>query len=140
MTQEKRYLKALPVADPETQEFWDGCKRHKLLIQRCKGCSGFYFWPRNICPHCHSHDVESVETSGKGKVHTFSVVRQNTMPGWRDELPYIVAIVEIDDAGGTQMMTNLVDCDPDQVKIGMPVEAAFDDVTPEVTLPKFKPA
>ncbi len=101
--------------------------------------SGHYFYPRAMCPLCHSADVEWVRCGGKGKVHTFTVVLQNMARGFRDEVPYVVAMVELDE-GGVQMMTNIVGCDVDDVKVGMPVEVAFDEVTEEITLPKFKPA
>jgi uncharacterized OB-fold protein len=76
--------------------------------------------------------------SGKGKVYTFTVTYQNQAAGFRDSLPYVMGYVEL--AEGVKMLTNLVDCKPEEVKIGMPVEVVYEDVTPEVTLAKFRPA
>ncbi|MEE9284362.1 MAG: Zn-ribbon domain-containing OB-fold protein [Dehalococcoidia bacterium] len=140
MTQEKpRYVKPLPVPNTESAPFWDACKEHRLQVQRCKRCSQFYFYPRSHCPFCHQGDVEWVQCSGKGRVHTFTVVRQNMAPGFREEVPYVVAIVELEE-DGVQLMANIVECDSGDVSIGMPVQVAFDDVTEEVTLARFKPA
>jgi hypothetical protein len=85
-----------------------------------------------------SSATEWVRASGRGRVYTFTITRQNQAPGFREELPYVLAIVELDE--GPRLMTNVVGCAPDAVRIGMAVEVVFDDVTPEVTLPKFRPA
>ncbi len=138
-TQKPRYVKPLPQIDPESEPFWKGCKEHRLEVQRCKKCSQFYFYPRARCPFCFTNEVEWVKCSGKGKVHTFTIIRQSAMPGFRDEAPYVVAVVELDE-GGVQMLTNLVQADVTKVKIGMPVQVHFEDATEEITLPKFRPA
>jgi hypothetical protein len=78
-----------------------------------------------------------VRATGRGTVHTFTVTHQNQAPGFREELPYVLAIVELEE--GPRLMTNVVGCAPDAVRIGMPVEVVFEDVTPDVTLPKFRP-
>jgi uncharacterized OB-fold protein len=85
-----------------------------------------------------SSSTEWVRASGKGTVHSFTVTYQNQAPGFREELPYVLAVVEL--AEGPRLMTNVVECAPDAVRIGMAVEVVFDDVTPEVTLAKFRPA
>ena len=85
-----------------------------------------------------SSRVEWVRSAGVGEVYTFSVTYQNHSPGFREELPYVLAVVEL--ADGVRLMTNVIGCSPDQVRIGMAVEIVFEDVTPEVTLPKFRPA
>jgi uncharacterized OB-fold protein len=79
-----------------------------------------------------------MRAKGTGKIYTFTVTHQNQAAGFRESLPYVLAWVELDE--GLKMLTNVVDCSPEQVKIGMPVEVVFDDVTPQVTLPKFRPA
>jgi uncharacterized OB-fold protein len=84
-----------------------------------------------------SLDLEWTELSGKGEVHTFTVVYQNGMAGFVDDVPYAVGYVTLDE--GPQMMTNFIGIEPEQVRIGMKVDIVYDDVTPEVTLPKFKP-
>jgi uncharacterized OB-fold protein len=86
---------------------------------------------------CLSSEAIWERASGRGTVYTFTVTHQNQAPGFRDELPYVFAIVEL--AEGVRIVTNVVGCPPDAVRIGMPVEVVFEDVTPEITLPKFRP-
>ncbi|MBI1818590.1 MAG: Zn-ribbon domain-containing OB-fold protein [Deltaproteobacteria bacterium] len=134
---EKKYAKPLPRIDEESKGFWEACQRHELRVQKCHDCGAFRYYPRALCPHCLSDRTEWVLSSGRGTVYTFTVTHQNQAPGFRDALPYVMAYVELDE--GVRMLTNIVDCDPAQVKIGMPVQVIFEDVTPEVTIPKFKP-
>ena len=135
---EKKYAKPLPRIDQESKGFWEACQRHELYVQRCGGCSMTRYYARALCPRCLSDDTQWVLSSGKGTVYTYTVTHQNQAPGFRDSLPYVLAYVEL--AEGVRLLTNIVGCDPAAVKIGMPVEVVFEDVTPETTLPKFKPA
>jgi len=137
MADAKGYKKPLPRVDEETRGFWEALARHELYVQRCRACDTTRFYPRAVCPACLSSATEWVRASGRGTVYSFTVTHQNQAPGFREELPYVLAIVEL--AEGVRMMTNVVGCAPDAVRIGMPVEVAFDDVTPEITLPKFRP-
>ncbi|TMA99719.1 MAG: OB-fold domain-containing protein, partial [Deltaproteobacteria bacterium] len=91
-----------------------------------------------VCPACLSSATEWVRASGRGTVYSFTVTYQNQAAGFREELPYVLAIVELDE--GVRMMTNVVGCAPDAVRIGMPVQVVFEDVTAEITLAKFRPA
>ncbi len=141
MPQEKEpraYRKPLPHIDEESRPWWEAAQRHDLYIQKCRDCGDLRFHPRALCTSCMSARTEWVRCKGTGKIYTFTVTNQNQAGGFRDSLPYIMAWVEVDE--GLKMLTNIVDCPPEQVKIGMPVEAVFDDVTPEVTLVKFRPA
>ena len=134
---EKKYPKPLPRIDEESKGFWEACQRHELYLQRCGDCGAFRYYPRALCPSCLSDRIEWVRSSGQGTIYTFTVVYQNLAPGFRDELPYVLAYVELEE--GVRMLTNIVGCPPEAVRIGMPVEVIFEDVTPAVTLPKFKP-
>jgi uncharacterized OB-fold protein len=134
---EKKYKKPLPRIDEESKGFWEACQRHELYIQRCRACGVLRYYPRALCPSCLSNEIEWVLSSGQGTVYTYTVTYQNQSAGFRDELPYVLAYVELDE--GVRLLTNIVGCAPDAMKIGMAVEIAFDDVTAEVTLPKFKP-
>ena len=87
---------------------------------------------------CLSSAIDWVRACGRGTVYTFTVTYQNQAPGFRESLPYVLAVVQFDE--GAELMTNVVGCAPDDVRIGMPVHIVFDDVTPEITLAKFKPA
>ena len=142
MTQQEAktaYNKPLPVIQQEADFFWEKTKAGELWVQRCKPCNKTYFFPRNFCPDCHSEDVAWEKTDGKGTLYAFTIVHAS-MPAFKDMLPYIFALVEVQ--GGARLPTNLVGVEPDpaKVKIGMPLQVTFDAVTPEVTLYKFKPA
>ena len=134
----RAYRKPLPHIDEENRPWWEAAQRHELYIQKCRDCGDLRFHPRALCTSCMSSRTEWVRCKGGGKIYTFTVTNQNQAAGFRESLPYVMAWVELDE--GVKMMTNIVDCPPEQVKIGMPVEAVFDDVTPEVTLVKFRPA
>src|SRR5690242_21497656 len=131
------YKKPLPRIDEESRGYWEALARHELVFQRCRGCGTKRFPPRAVCPVCLSSSVEWVRASGRGTVYSFTVTHQNQAPGFRESLPYVLAVVELEE--GPRVMTNVVGCTPDAVRIGLPVEAVFEDVTPEVTLLKFRP-
>ncbi len=134
------YKKPLPLpANPElTKPFWEAAKRHELVLPRCKKCNHLFFFPREVCPVCLSPELEYAQVSGKGRLHTFTVVHQPGNPAFNDDVPYIYAVIQLDE--GPRMISNLVDCSIEDAKVDMPVTVVFDDVTPEWTLVKFKPA
>lgn len=131
------WKKLLPTPSPETRPFWEACRRGQLLLQRCRACGLHQFPPRAICSHCWGKDVEWVTSSGKGTVWTFTVTHQNRSPGFAEEVPYVLAYVELE--GGARMMTNIIECRPQDVRIGMPVEAVFVKATEEISVPYFRP-
>jgi uncharacterized protein len=132
------YRGPLPVPTPETRPYWEAARRHELRLQHCRACGRYVFYPRAACPHCFALDLEWQRVSGRGRLHTFTIVHR----GLRDfplGSPYVIAIVELDE--GPRLMTNLVGVEADvaKLRIGLPVEVVFEDVTPEVTLPRFRP-
>jgi uncharacterized OB-fold protein len=129
--------KPIPVPTLETTPYWEGCKQHQLRIQRCAACQHYQFFPRIYCTKCFSGRVEWVKASGRAKVLSFTVVRRPVSPAFADEVPYVVALVTLDE--GPQMMTNIVGCAPDEVTIGMPVEVTFEDRSEAISIPKFRP-
>lgn len=133
------YAKPVPVPDPDTEPFWDGCRRGKLLLQRCSGCSQYRFPPAGDCPHCGSGRASWVESSGRGTVFSWIVV-VHPVPReiYGADVPYVVALVELDE--GTRIATNIVGCAPERVHAGMPVVVSFERVSDELVLPKFRPA
>ncbi len=137
MAETKPYRKPLPRIDEEARGYWEALARHELYFQRCRDCGTKRFYPRALCPVCLSSATEWVRASGRGVVYSFTVTYQNQAPGFREELPYVLAIVELDE--GVRMMTNVVGCAPDAVRVGMPVQVVFEDVTAEITLAKFRP-
>ena len=135
---QQAYRGALPRPTPETRPFWDGAKAHKLMLPWCKACGQAHFFPRNCCPHCFGFDLEWRQASGRGKLHTF-VINHKAARGFEAKVPYVIAIVEL--AEGPRMMSNLVMDEtptPDNLRIDMDLEVVFDDVTEDVTLPKFR--
>jgi uncharacterized OB-fold protein len=134
------YDKPLPLADSLTQFYWEGARDHKLLIQRCQeaGCRHWIHWPRPICPKCQSSNLAPEPVSGRGSVHSYTLVHQLFHPSFKDDIPYAVVLVELEEQAGVRIVSNLRDCPPDQIRIGMPVEATFEDLTPEVSLPQFR--
>ena len=133
------YAGPLPVATPESRPFWEAARRHELSLQRCRACGRHVFYPRAACPHCLSSDLEWRRVSGRGTLHTFTIVHRGAK-NFPLATPYVLAVVELEE--GPRLMTNLVsiEADPARVQIGMPVEVVFEDVSPEVTLPRFRPA
>lgn len=132
------YKKPLPHPTSVSMPFWDAAKQHELQLQRCSSCQAHIFYPREVCPECLSSDLTWVKVSGRGSVYSYTIAQAPTHPAFADDVPYVVAIVEL--AEGPHITTNITGCTPEAMRIGMSVVAAFDDVTPEVTLVKFKPA
>jgi len=134
------YQKPLPrPINPElTRPFWEAAKRGELVMPRCKTCDHLFFYPRSECPRCLSGDLEWVRVSGRGRLHSFTVIHQPANAAFRSDVPYVYAIVQL--AEGPRMVSNLVQCDLEALRVDMPLEAVYDAVTPEWTLVKFKPA
>jgi len=125
----------LPRPTPETAAYWEGCRQGKLMIQRCGSCGHYQFYPRLVCTSCMSTPVEWAQASGRGKVVSFTIVRQAISQAYAAEVPYVIALIQLDE--GPTMMSNVIDCDPEQVKIGMPVEVTFETWSEDLTVPKF---
>jgi len=111
-------------------------KRHELSLQRCQDC-GHFRLPSPICPNCLSMNSDWVRASGRGKVYTWVLIYQRYHPAFAEDIPYNVTMVELEE--GPRLITNIVDCRDEDIRLGMEVEVVFEDVTDEVTLPKFKP-
>jgi uncharacterized OB-fold protein len=120
-----------PHAMPETQAYWDAAKEGTLLIRKCNACGELHFYPRTICPFCMSDRTEWQEASGKGVVYSYSVMR-------RAPVPYAIAYVTLEE--GVTMMTNLVDCDFDRLRIGQGVRVVFKPSDGGPPVPMFTPA
>ncbi|MFK7957552.1 MAG: Zn-ribbon domain-containing OB-fold protein [Lysobacterales bacterium] len=131
------YKKPLPVIQPFTREFWEGTKNQKLLIQTCNECEAKIFFPRQQCPECWSTDLGWMEASGKATIYAFSVTHEGVEEAFREDLPIVLAWVDLPE--GIRMQTNIVECDPDGISIGQEVEVVFKTVTDDITLPYFRP-
>jgi uncharacterized OB-fold protein len=136
--QDKNPQYARPEIDWETRAYWEGAGRGELVLQRCRDCKVIQHRPRGFCVSCLSDAIEHFVASGLGEVYTYSVVRQNQMPRFRNALPYVVAYVQLEE--GPQLLTNIVDCDPESVSIGMPVRVDFVSTEGGLGVPRFVPA
>jgi uncharacterized OB-fold protein len=125
-----------PAPDPESAPFWVGTLEGRLVVQRCTACGRYQHPPRSFCTTCRA-PVEPAEVSGRGTVYSRTVIRQNLARPFRDLVPYVVAIVELDE--GPRLMTNVVGCDPDAVGIGDRVRVRFERVSDDAAIPQFEP-
>lgn len=132
------YEKPIPRPTPLTQPFWDGVRAHELRVQKCSGCGALRHLPKPWCPDCLSAEHTWVSLSGRGQVYTYTVMHRAPHTSFQGDLPYVVAFVELEE--GVRMISNLVGCPPEQVRIGMSVQAVYEEITPEMSLFKFSPA
>jgi uncharacterized OB-fold protein len=131
------YKKPLPAISSLNAPYWDGLRNREVKLPRCNDCHKLWYPPAPFCPECWSRSFTWEKLSGYGKVNSWVVFHQAYFSSVKDEIPYNVAEVELDE--GPRLLTNLVGIENDDIEIGMPVEVVFDDVTEEVTLAKFKP-
>ena len=127
----------MPFVYEENAMFWEGTRRHELMIQHCKDCGNYQFYPRSTCTACLSENLEWVKSSGYGKVYSFTVAHRPGGPAFVDAVPYNIAIIELDE--GVRMASTIVECSNEDIKCDMPVQVVFEDLSPELALPKFKP-
>jgi uncharacterized OB-fold protein len=131
------YTKPLPVITDDNREYWDYCQAHELRMQQCHDCGHVRFPASIICPKCHSMEAEWVKLSGRGKIYSFVVYRVPYDPSYANDLPYDVAVIELDE--GPRMESNVTGINVEDIKVGMPVEVYFDDIAAGVSLPRFRP-
>ncbi len=130
------YDKPLPTMDGLTREFYDWCKRRELRFQRCSDCRSWRHVPREMCAACGSWNWEWARSSGRGTVFTWTVVARALHPAFQHTVPYAPVVIGME--AGVRLISEIVDCAPDRLEIGMRVEVIFDDVTADITLPKFR--
>jgi len=128
-----------PEPDDVTRFFWEGVDRHTLLILRCQSCGHFVHLPREVCRYCLSTDLVPTEVSGRGVLETFTVPLQPFHPWFYAHMPYVLAIVELEEQEDLKLVTNIVDRDENDLHCGMPVHVVFREVSPGFTLPLFVP-
>jgi uncharacterized OB-fold protein len=131
-----RYSLPLPPRIGLAGEFYDFCKRHELRFQRCSRCATWRHIPRHLCAKCGSGEWEWSKSSGRGKVFSWTTIMQPALPQFAKSVPYSAVVIEMDE--GVRMVSWLVDTAPENLRLDHPVEVVFDDITEEVTLPKFK--
>ena len=127
----------LPQPTLDNHEFYEAAQRGELRFQRCADCGTWRHYPRPVCPECLSTRLSWERASGRGTIYTWTIVHGPTLPAFQDDLPYNVCIVELDE--GPRIYTTVIGLDNDDIKAGMDVNVVWDDVTDEITLPKFTP-
>ena len=138
MTQERTKPTVTVATDIDNKPFWDYIKQHELRVQKCLQCGKLHYPASPICPYCLSLESEWTQLSGKGKVASFIVVHRSRSPLFPPGVPYVAAIIETEE--GIRMLSNVVGCRPEEVRMDMPVKAVFEDVSPELSVHRFAPA
>ena len=137
MSMSGAYTRPIPQADEESREFYDGARRHELMLMRCRACGAWRLPSRPRCPDCWSTDTEWAKASGSARLYSFGLMHQK-FPGFEGELPYNYAIVELEE--GPRIVSNIVGASANELRVDMPLMAAFDDVSDDTTLVRFRPA
>lgn len=128
----------LPTIEDESRAVWDAARLGKLVIASCASCGNVHHYPRPFCPSCWSEDVVLIESSGRATLYTYSTVYRNELPPFSERVPYVAAVVELEE--GPRLMTNVIDCDPAALRIGMDLQVDFAALSDEVSAPVFRPA
>jgi uncharacterized OB-fold protein len=125
---------------PEAQPYWDGLKENKLMLPKCDDCGKPFFYPRVLCPNCHSRNISWMQASGRGKLYSFQIAHRSLNRAFKVELPCVMAMIELEE--GPRVMSNLINIEPDPsvVKCDMPVEVVFEKQNDDITLALFQPA
>ncbi len=129
----------LPLADSESRPYWEGARRHELVVLRCPECAYYVHYPQEQCPRCGTGKLVPSRVSGRGVVHSYTITHHRAAPGFEDRVPFVVALVELEEQRGLRIVSNLSGCRSDEVQIGMSVEVVFEDVAAGVSLPQFRP-
>ncbi len=128
----------VPPTSELTQPYWDAARRGQLAVQRCERCGHRPFPPRATCPGCGAASLSWSPVSGRATVYSYTIAHRPPHPTFAAQLPLVVAIVELEE--GPRMFTNIVDCDPEDVEVGMAVAAAFEPIDDtDMVLPVFTP-
>ncbi|MHB1612609.1 MAG: Zn-ribbon domain-containing OB-fold protein [Sulfobacillus sp.] len=127
----------LPRPDEDSEVFWEGCRAGELRMQECSECHTLRFRPRPVCPECLSDQFKWTPVSGKGRVYTFGVVRSGVLPSFREEVPYVLALIDLEE--GPRMTSRIVGCEPESVEIGMSVRVLFEALDDTISVPYFRP-
>jgi uncharacterized protein len=121
--------------DSDSRPYWEGLAQGELRIQRCKNCAKAVFYPRAICPHCYSDQLEWIVASGRGTIYTYTVAHQAFGP-FAADVPYVVALVELEE--GVRMISRVIDAPRERVTVGAPVMVTFSEIGEGLTLPYFR--
>jgi hypothetical protein len=128
----------VPVPGPLAEFYWRAVAEGRLEILRCDDCGHYVHYPRPICDRCLSESLTPSVVSGRGTLYAWTAVMQAFHPYFVDKLPYLLAVVELEEQAGLKVTTNLVGMTEEQVRCGMPLEVVFTEVVPGFTLPFFR--
>ena len=128
--------KALPTPTPLSAPYWQAAREGRLVLQRCEACRRHQFYPRSLCTACASDRLAWREASGRGRVKSFTVIRRAVSAAYEPDVPYVVALIEL--AEGPTLMSNVVGCAPEAVRIGAPVRVRFDAWSETIRVPVFE--
>jgi uncharacterized OB-fold protein len=128
----------LPTPEGDTIEFWEAAKDKRLLIRHCRGCDASSYYPRPFCPTCWSEQVEWHQASGEATLYTWSVISRKDQPPFCDRVPYVAAVVDLTE--GPRMMTNVVECPFEDLRVGMALRLTFEPISEQFTVAVFVPA
>lgn len=128
--------KPKPKITPGAQHYWDCATKERFVIPQCKDCDSVFFYPRMWCPFCFSQNLGWHNASGNGKVYSFSIIYQAPFPAYKNAVPYVLAIIELEE--GPRMMANVLNCDPQSIAIDMPVGVIFEE-RGDMKIPQFQP-
>lgn len=132
------YDKLVPSPTPDTQPYWDGLAEGRLRLQRCGDCHTVRHYPRPVCPSCYSMNVEWIDATGRGTIHSWTITHYAFHPGFKGDLPYVLVTVDLDE--GVRMQSQARGIDASTLRVGLPVKIAYEKVKDDLTLPVFVPA
>lgn len=125
------------VADTWTRPFWSAAAEERLTCAQCANCGRFRMPPTPFCPHCRSQAIDWPTLPGTGTVYSFTLVERAVLPGTEDSIPYVPAVIDLDGATPARIISTIVDCDVDAIRIGARVRVLFDHLADGIGLPRF---
>jgi uncharacterized OB-fold protein len=125
-----------PVANADSHTYWNAARERRLVIRKCNACGQLHFMPRCLCPSCWSDNLDWIDASGTGRVHSFSVIRRASDPAFASRVPYVLALIELDE--GPRMMANILGEDALGIAVGDPVTVTFEDRGDGALIPQFE--
>lgn len=128
----------LPRPTLDSEPYWRAARNRELHLQRCRACGSYRFYPSSVCWDCLSPEFDWLRVSGRGTVYSHTTVHRPPSDAFAADVPYVIALIALEE--GPCLMSNVVECPPEAVRIGMPVKVAFRPMSPEITLPVFTPA
>ena len=132
------FEKPYPTPTPTSEPYWSALRDDRVLLQKCQACGSWNFYPRSHCSHCLSPELEWLEVSGTGTLYTYTIAHQPTAPHFADEVPQILCMVTLDE--GVRLTSTLVNVEPNQIRVNMPLKPYFDHINESTTLLRFEPA